>query len=249
MTTPLPLLNAIHPTTGHNSVQSTRRAALAWVGSLAVNTTLALTGLQAGAADAPAALPATTAADDVRYAAAMAQFNRALAGDEAAIAPAAAQFRALMAADPAQPVYRAQAGSATCLLASTTILPWKKMAFAEDGLALLDKALAQLTPAHDAQRVGGVPASLMVRFSAASTFGALPGMFNRGERGAKLLDEVLKSPLLAEAPLPFRASVWLRAADSAASAQRADEARQWLQRVASSGAPQAGQAQARLKAL
>ena len=45
------------------------------------------------------------------------------------------------------------------------------------------------------------------------------------------------------------ASVWLRAADSAASAQRADEARQWLQRVASSGAPQAGQAQARLKAL
>ena len=57
-------------------------------------------------------------------------------------------------------------------------------------------------------------------------------MFNRGERGARLLDAVLKSPLLADAPLPFRASVWLRAADSAASAQRTDEARQWLQRVA-----------------
>jgi hypothetical protein len=106
-----------------------------------------------------------------------------------------------------------------------------------------------LTPAHDAQRIGGVPASLVVRFTAASTFSALPGMFNRGERGARLLDAVLKSPLLADAPLPFRASVWLRAADSAASAQRTDEARQWLQRVAGSGAPQAGQAQARLKAL
>jgi len=223
----------------------TRRQALALLAGLATS----LSALQAFGADAPAATVAPAAQADNGYANAMALFNRALAGDEAAIAPAAAQFRALMAADPAQPVYRAQAGSATCLLASTTILPWKKMAFAEDGLALLDKALAQLTPAHDAQRVGGVPASLMVRFSAASTFGALPGMFNRGERGAKLLDEVLKSPLLAEAPLPFRASVWLRAADSAASAQRADEARQWLQRVASSGAPQAGQAQARLKAL
>ena len=32
----------------------------------------------------------------------------------------------------------------------------------------------------------------------ASTFGALTAMFNRGERGARLLDAVLKSPLLAE---------------------------------------------------
>lgn len=227
---------------------TTRRTALLWAAGLSI-TALAL---QTPAAEAPAAAPTTglqPGAPEAAYAAAMAQFNRALAGDEAAIAPAAAQFKALMAAEPAQPVYRAQAGSATCLLASTTLLPWKKMAFAEDGLALLDKALAQLTPAHDVQRVGGVPASLMVRFSAASTFGALPGMFNRSERGAKLLDDVLKSPLLADAPLPFRASVWLRAADSAASAQRADEARQWLQRVAGSGAPQAGQAQARLKAL
>lgn len=227
---------------------TTRRSALLWAAGLSI----AAACLPAQAADAPAATPATTlqaAAPDAAYGAAMAAFDRALAGDEAAIAQAAAQFRALMAADPAQPVYRAQAGSATCMLATTTLLPWKKMGHVEDGLALLDKAVAQLTPAHDTQRVGGVPASLQVRFTAASTFGALPGMFNRGERGARLLDAVLKSPLLADAPLPFRASVWLRAADSAASAQRTDEARQWLQRVAGSGAPQAGQAQARLKAL
>lgn len=225
-----------------------RRTALLGSISLAISAL----ALQAPAADAPAAAPASAlraAAPDAAYAAAMAQFNRALAGDEAAITSAAALFTELMAADPAQPVYRAQAGSATCMLATTTLLPWKKMGHVEDGLALLDKALAQLTPAHDAQRIGGVPASLQVRFTAASTFGALPAMFNRGERGAKLLDAVLKSPLLADAPLPFRASVWLRAADSAASAQRTDEARQWLQRVAGSGAPQAGQAQARLKAL
>ena len=234
------------------SRSTTRRAALLWAAGLSI----AAVGLPAQAADtsatAPAAAPATTlqaAAPDAAYGAAMAAFDRALAGDEAAIAQAAAQFRALMAADPAQPVYRAQAGAATSMLANTTLLPWKKMGHVEDGMALLDKALAQLTPAHDAQQVGGVPASLVVRFTAASTFSALPAMFNRGERGTRLLDAVLKSPLLADAPLPFRASVWLRAADSAATAQRTDEARQWLQRVAGSGAPQAGQAQARLKAL
>lgn len=237
---------------------ATLRTALTWAGGLA--TALALVALQADAADTPAATSAATppatvtttatvATAEADYRAAMALFTRALAGDASAIAPAAAQFRALMVADPLQPVYRAQAGAATSMLATTTLLPWKKLGHAEDGLALIDKALAQLTPAHDAQRLGGVPASLLVRFTAASTFGALPGLFNRGERGARLLDEVLKSPLLAEAPLAFRASVWLRAADSASSAGRGDEARQWLQRVAGSGAPQALQAQAKLKAL
>lgn len=247
------MTTALPRSTTSTAPTSTRRAALAWAGGLAAATALAFAGLHATAADAPAAAApgtaATAPADAARYTAALAVFNRALAGDEAAIAPAAAQFTALMAANPAQPVYRAQAGAATSMLANTTLLPWKKMGHAEDGLALLDKALAQLTPAHDTQRVGGVPASLVVRFTAASTFSALPALFNRGDRGARLLDDMLKSPLLADAPLGFRASVWLRAADSASSAGRGDEARQWLQRVASSGAPQAAAAQARLKAL
>ena len=74
-------------------------------------------------------------------------------------------------------------------------------------------------------------------------------MFNRHERGARLLDEVLKSPLFDAAPAGFKASVWLRAGLEAQKAQRTDEARQWLQKAAASGAPQAAAAQARLKAL
>lgn len=214
------------------------------------------------AADAPAGTPAANAnatatattkpaapADNPAQAAAMAQFNRAVAGDDSAVDSALAQYRALMAADPAQPVWRAYAGATTTMQARSTLLPWKKMAYADDGLAMIDKALAQLSPAHDSQRVDGVPASLLVRFTAAGTFNALPAMFNRGDRGARLMDELLKSPLLATAPLGFRGAVWLRAADDAAQAQRADESRQWLQKLATSGAPQAATAQARLKAL
>ena len=136
----------------------TRRTTLAGAAGLATATTVGLASLHAGTADSPPA-PTTTAthaaADaDARDSAARTQFNRALAGDEAATAAAAAAFNALMASDPAQPVDRAHAGAATSLLGNTTLLPWKKMGHAEDSLALLDKALAQLTPAHNTRRVG-----------------------------------------------------------------------------------------------
>ncbi len=199
----------------------------------------------ASATAADTATPASAAA----YADALASFNRALAGQESAVGTALSQWSALMAAEPGNPVPRAYTGAATALQARTTLLPWKKLGFADDGLALIDKALGQLTPAHDTQLQGGVPASLLVRFTAAGTFNAMPAMFNRGDRGARLMDEVLKSPLLAASPLGFRAAVWQRAADDATKAQRPTDARQWLEKIAASGAPQAADAQARLKAL
>ncbi len=74
-------------------------------------------------------------------------------------------------------------------------------------------------------------------------------MFNRNARGAKLLDEVLVSPLLAQAPLRFRGAVWLRAGAEALADKRVDDARRLLQQVLSSGAPQAQQAQAKLREI
>ena len=144
------------------------------------------------------ALPAS-AAPPAAYASAMAHFQRAVNGDDSAIEPAANEWRALSTAEPTDPLLRAYAGASTSMLAKTTLLPWRKMGLAEDGLALIDKALAQLTPAHDAQVVQGAPVGLHTRFVAASTFLALPSMLNRGARGAKLLDEVAHSPSLAAA--------------------------------------------------
>lgn len=212
--------------------------------------TLALAA--AGLTLAPAAVgaqPAAATADDGAFAPAFARFQQAAAGDEAAIDDAAAQFAKLSAAQPADPVLRAYAGAAGSMRAKTTLLPWRKLSYAEDGLALIDKALAQLTPAHDAPAHQGVPASLETRFVAAGTFLALPSMFNRGARGAKLLDEVLKSPLLAGAPLGFKGAVWLRAGQQAAADKQPAQARQWLNQVVAAGAPQAAAAQAKLKEL
>jgi hypothetical protein len=116
-------------------------------------------------------------------------------------------------------------------------------------MALLDKALALLTPAHSAPLQHDVPAALEVRFVAASTFLAVPGFMNRGARGAKLLQEVLSSPLLANSPLGFRGDVWLKGADVAAKDKRTDEARKYLNQLIQANAPQAAAARTQLTKL
>ena len=194
------------------------------------------------------ALP-SFALDAGAYDAAFQQFQRAAAGDTHAVELAAQQFGALSVAEPADPVLLAYAGAATSMRATTTMLPWKKMGFAEDGLAQIDKALAMLAPSHEQLLHKGTPATLETRFVAASTFLALPSMFNRQPRGAKLLDEVLASPQFTAAPLGFQGAVWLRAGLAALADKRGDDARRWLQKVIDAGAPQAPAAQAKLKEL
>ncbi len=195
-------------------------------------------------------LPAPAiAADAAAWKHAAETFAAARAGKDDAIERAAGQWRALSEADPTDPVARAYAGAATAMQAKTTMLPWRKLSYADDGLAMIDKALAQVAAASDSISPSGVAVGLETRFVAATTFLALPSMFNRGARGAKLLDELVRNPQFAAAPAGFRAAVWLRAGDLALAEQRAADARQWFERAAASGAPQAALAQARLKSL
>ena len=187
------------------------------------------------------------AAPDAAFDSAFRHFLVASSGDKSAVDPAADEFDALLKAEPANPVLMAYAGAAGAMRAGTTSLPWKKMGFAEDGMALLDKSLAMLTPAHDAPIQHGTPGSLEVRFVAANAFLAVPPFMNRAARGSKLLNEVLASPLFEKAPLPFQGNVWMRAAALAAKEQRTDDAQRYLNEVISRNAPQAEKARALLK--
>jgi hypothetical protein len=187
------------------------------------------------------------AAPDAAFDSAFRHFIVASSGDKSAVDPAADEFDALLKAEPANPVLMAYAGAAGAMRAGTTSLPWKKMGFAEDGMALLDKSLAMLTPAHDAPIQHGTPGSLEVRFVAANAFLAVPPFMNRAARGSKLLNEVLASPLFEKAPLPFQGNVWMRAAALAAKEQRTDDAQRYLNEVISHNAPQAEKARALLK--
>ncbi|MBS0447507.1 MAG: hypothetical protein JSR59_16320 [Proteobacteria bacterium] len=189
------------------------------------------------------------AVTDAAFEPAFQLFTRALAGDDAAIDPAADAFGKLHAAEPTNPVLMAYDGAATTMKAKNALMPWKKMGYAEDGLALIDKALAMLAPAHDAPLARGTPGSLEVRFVAANTFLAVPDFMNRGARGATLLSDVIASPLFGRAPLGFRGQVWLRAATLATQQKHPDVARRYLEQVVASGAPQADRARALLKGL
>ena len=192
---------------------------------------------------------ALAAAPEAAFESAFQTFNAALAGNESAIDKAADAFNALLAADPTNPVLMAYAGAATTMKAGATMLPWKKMSYADEGLAQIDKALAMLTPASDAPIQHGTPGTLEVKFTAANTFLAVPGFMNRGARGAKLLNEVLASPLFAGSPLGFKGDVWMRAAQVAGKDKRTDDAKKFLSEIVAQNAPQADAARAKLKEL
>lgn len=208
---------------------------------------LAAGSLPASAADAPK--PAADMAMQAAMDAASQTLERAMDGDESSIEPAAEQFARLLAAHPADPLVMVYAGASTALRADATILPWKKIRFAEDGLALIDKSVALLTPAHEPPRADGTPVALETRFVAASTYLSLPGFFNRRSRGERLFKDVLASPQLAAAPLSLRGAIWLRAGLQAVEDKRKQDARNWFQQVVANNAPQAATARARLKEL
>ena len=213
-----------------------RRAVVAGVMALAALASLVAAGPACAAGDAP-------------FQSAFQSFSQASAGDKSAIDPAADAFETLLKSEPTNPVLMAYAGASTALKASNTSMPWKKMSCAEDGLAQRDKSLAMLTPAHDAPVQHGTPGALEVRFVAATTFLAVPPFMNRAERGAKLLGEVLASPLFERAPLPFKGAVWMRAAALAAKDQRKEDARRYFNEVIEHAAPQADAARTKLKEI
>ncbi len=189
------------------------------------------------------------AAPEPAFQAAFQAFSAAADGKADDVERAVAAFEALLKAEPGNPVLMAYTGAATALRARTTMLPWKKIAHAEDGLALQDKALALLTPAHDAPLQQHTPGVLETRLVAASTFLAVPGFMNRRARGVRLLEDVLASPLLAGSPAGFKGTVWMRAAAWAVEDQRPQDARRYLELVIRQGAPQAATARARLSGL
>lgn len=192
---------------------------------------------------------AAMAVPEAQFQSAFQQFLQASAGDSTAIGHAAEAFSGLLKSEPANPVLLAYAGAATAMRAGTTWFPWKKMGFAEDGLAQIDKALALLTVAHNAPVQNGTPGVLEVKFVAANAFLAVPSFMHRAERGNTLLGDVLQSPLLATAPLGFRGTVWLKAATEASKAKDTVAAKRYLDLIVQQQAPQAAQAQALLKGL
>ena len=179
---------------------------------------------------------------DDQYLAAYRHLQHAQGGDKGAIPEAVSAFEALHKAEPGNPLALVNLGAASTMRARTTLIPWDKMSYTEEGLAHIEKALALLKPEHDAQVQNGTPVSLSVKFIAANTWLAIPTFFAKAPRGEKLLNEVLNSPLLEQASLQTRGAVWLRAGRLAQAQKRPDDARRLIGQVIQASAPQVEQA-------
>lgn len=162
---------------------------------------------------------------------------------------AAEAFSALLKQEPANPLLMAYAGTATARLAVSTVFPWKKMSYAEEGLAMLDKALQLVANVDGSALHGSTAIVLEVKFTAGNTFLAVPGFMNRAARGSKLLDEVLESKQFEQAALGFRGAVWMRAAKLALEQKRTEDARRYLNEIISHNAPQQEAAKGILKGV
>lgn len=224
---------------------SWQRAAVALLGRLGAVASLVLLALAAPAR--------AQSGDDAALAKAMDEAYRWMdvAGEDNtdAILKANEAYEQIFKRHPSHPLVMAYTGGSRALLAYTTLLPWKKIRHVEDGMALVDKSLALLAPANDVTWPNGSPVHLETRFVAAKAFLDLPGFFNRGPRGATLLQGVLDDKRLATAPLILRGQAWLQAAQLAASEKRADDARRWARLVVDNRSPQQAAAEDLLKRL
>lgn len=139
---------------------------------------------------------------------ARASFLKGSAGDSAATSKAAAQFAELLKRDPSNPLLIAYHGAAVAMRARDAWFPWRKMSYAEDGLAEIDRALAAIRPQDETTRVQGVPTAIQAKFVAANSYLAMPANMNRHAQGEKLLSDMLTSPAFAASPLGFRKAVY-----------------------------------------
>jgi hypothetical protein len=160
-----------------------------------------------------AAAPAALADVSGDFAAAEAVFQKAAANDTGATPDAVRRFEQLAAADsPQTPLFTAYLGAAQTLQGRDAWMPWTKMRATERGLNTLEKALRRLEPRHDRELARGTPVSIEVRLVAATTYIAVPSMFNRYDQGKQALRDAFASPAFAAAPAEVRARLHQQAA-------------------------------------
>lgn len=178
-------------------------------------------------------------------------FGAAAGGDKDASDKAIAAFQAISAAYPGHPVFAAYEGSVNTIKGRDALMPWDKMKFVEKGANAIEKALAQLTPAHDETIINGSPESQLVRLVAVETLMQLPEFFNRKAGAKRALEQGLAAPLFAQSSPTVRAGFLNAAARLAKDEKRQADEIGYLKQVVAllPQAPLGAKAAARLKEL
>lgn len=164
-----------------------------------------------------------------------ATFMQARAGDSSATDKAEITFGRLSVGNPGDPLARAYHGAALTLQGRDAWMPWTKMKKVEQGLAQLDKALAQITAAQEQSPAGQLSAAMETRMTAIGTFIALPGMFHRLESARAVIKQTLNHPGFAMVPKAQQAQIYSWAAEAAEKSGEKSEAERLARLARESG--------------
>ncbi|RBM27542.1 hypothetical protein [Vibrio tarriae] len=176
------------------------------------------------------------------------RYNQAAQGDEKLVEPLYADLEKLVAQEGATALSLVYLGSTRTLMGRDAFLPWKKMRYSEEGLAMIEKGLSLLSAntSNSEEIRNGLPVQMLAMAVAAATYTSMPDMFNHFERGYDLYLNLLADPQFQTQP--FAATAWIYRLAIVAALRANDEAqaRLWLEAMQQADAqhPDTQQAQA-----
>ena len=155
-------------------------------------------------------------------------FEAAHSAYEGAVAGTISPDKALEAVDlflkehPEDPVGLAMRGSVKTMLARTAWLPWQKLGYVNEGIELMDKAVAN---AALAKSWDGRDPKIVIWMISGTTNAKLPKMFNRRAFAQRDFQNVLEAPVFQRMAAGDRASVyaWLAVIANDQSNPKADQ--------------------------
>ncbi|WP_444927289.1 hypothetical protein ACJJI4_04985 [Microbulbifer sp. TRSA002] len=128
-------------------------------------------------------------------------YQKAAAQGGAAIEDSYEVFKTLQKDNPSDPIALFYLGASETLMAKESWLPWRKVSYAENGIARMDKALTIIEEMDNPGRSSqGMPQDLLLKGIAAITFTKVPKFFNSFDRGFELYHELMGDPRMGYMP-------------------------------------------------
>ncbi|WP_444957197.1 hypothetical protein [Microbulbifer sp. ZKSA002] len=128
-------------------------------------------------------------------------YQKAAAQGGAAIEESYEAFKTLLKDNPSDPIVLFYLGASETLMAKESWLPWRKVSYAENGIARMDKALTIIEDMDNPGRSSqGMPQDLLLKGIAATTFTKVPKFFNSFDRGFELYHELMGDPRMGYMP-------------------------------------------------
>lgn len=164
-------------------------------------------------------------------------YNQAAQGDEKLVEPLYTDLENLLAQEGASALSLVYLGSTRTLMGRDAFLPWKKMRYSEEGLAMIDKGLTLLSShtntssehtAHSEEHRSGLPTQMLAIAVAAATYTAMPDIFNHFERGYDLYLNLLADPQFQTQPFASSAWIYRLAIVAALRGKDEEQAQLWL---------------------